>query len=97
MPYAAFRSIGAYVPAKILTNADLAQMVDTSDEWITKRTGIEERHIAAKDETTSDMGYNAAKLAIEKRSCTSRYRYAYLCNYISRLLLYALNSYYHSQ
>ncbi len=66
MPYAAFRSIGAYVPAKILTNADLAQMVDTSDEWITKRTGIEERHIAAKDETTSDMGYNAAKLAIER-------------------------------
>ena len=47
MAYAAFRSIGAYVPEKILTNDDLAKMVDTSDEWITKRTGIKERHIAA--------------------------------------------------
>ena len=66
MAYAAFRSIGAYAPKKILTNEDLAQMVDTSDEWITKRTGIKERHIAAKDETTSDMGVAAAKLAIER-------------------------------
>jgi 3-oxoacyl-[acyl-carrier-protein] synthase-3 len=54
--YAAFSSIGAYVPSKILTNADLEVMVDTTDEWIFKRTGIKERHIAAKDETTSDMG-----------------------------------------
>lgn len=66
MPYAAFRSIGAYAPQKILTNEDLAKMVDTSDEWITKRTGIKERHIAAKDETTSDMGEAAAKIAIER-------------------------------
>jgi 3-oxoacyl-[acyl-carrier-protein] synthase-3 len=66
MPYAAFRSIGAYVPEKILTNEDLAQMVDTSDEWITKRTGIKERHIAAKDEFTSDLGVKAAQLAIER-------------------------------
>jgi len=66
MAYAAFRSIGAYAPKKILTNQDLATMVDTSDEWITKRTGIKERHIAAKDETTSDMGVAAAKLAIER-------------------------------
>jgi len=66
MAYAAFRSIGAYAPEKILTNSDLAQMVDTSDEWITKRTGIKERHIAAKNETTSDMGVAAAKLAIER-------------------------------
>ena len=54
--YAAFRSIGAYVPSKILTNTDLEVMVDTSDEWITKRTGIKERHIAAENETTSDRG-----------------------------------------
>ncbi len=66
MAYAAFRSIGAYVPSKILTNADLAVMVDTSDEWITKRTGIKERHIAAENETTSDMGVAAAKKAIER-------------------------------
>ena len=66
MAYAAFRSIGAYVPEKILTNDDLAQMVDTTDEWITKRTGIKERHIAAENEYTSDLGTKAAELAIER-------------------------------
>jgi len=66
MPYAAFRSIGAYVPEKILTNEDLSKMVDTSDEWITKRTGIKERHIAADDEFTSDLGVKAAQKAIER-------------------------------
>ncbi len=66
MPYAAFRSIGAYVPQKILTNEDLSKMVDTSDEWITKRTGIKERHIAAEDEFTSDLGVKAAQKAIER-------------------------------
>ncbi|MCD4668495.1 MAG: ketoacyl-ACP synthase III [Sulfurimonas sp.] len=71
MAYAAFRSIGAYVPSKILTNEDLATMVDTSDEWITKRTGIKERHIAGENETTSDMGVEAAKLAIERSGIDS--------------------------
>jgi 3-oxoacyl-[acyl-carrier-protein] synthase-3 len=66
MAYAAFRSIGAYAPKKILTNEELSTMVDTTDEWITKRTGIKERHIAREDETTSDMGVSAAKLAIER-------------------------------
>jgi len=64
--YAAFRSIGAYVPEKILTNEELTHMVDTTDEWITKRTGIKERRIAAQDETTSDMAVKAAELAIER-------------------------------
>ena len=64
--YAAFRSIGAYVPEKVLTNDELAQMVDTTDEWITKRTGIKERRIAAEDETTSDMAVKAAEKAIER-------------------------------
>ena len=64
--YASFKSIGAYVPEAILTNADLEKLVDTSDEWILKRTGIKERHIAAKDEYTSDMGAKAAALAIER-------------------------------
>ncbi len=66
MAYAAFRSIGAYVPSKILTNDDLSKMVDTTDEWISKRTGIKERHIAEENETTSDLGVEAAKLAIQR-------------------------------
>jgi 3-oxoacyl-[acyl-carrier-protein] synthase-3 len=66
MAYAAFRSIGAYVPQKILTNDDLSKMVDTTDEWITKRTGIKERRIAAENETTSDMGVKAANKAIDR-------------------------------
>ena len=64
--YAAFRSIGAYAPEKILTNADLSKMVDTTDEWITKRTGIQERRIAAENELTSDLGVKAAEQAIER-------------------------------
>ena len=56
---------GHYVPEKILTNADLERMVDTNDEWIRTRTGIEERHIAAKNETTSDMAYQAGLNALE--------------------------------
>jgi 3-oxoacyl-[acyl-carrier-protein] synthase-3 len=57
--YASFKSIGAYVPTKILTNKDLEKIVDTSDEWITKRTGIKTRHIA-EDEVTSDLATKAA-------------------------------------
>ena len=66
MTYAALRSIGAYAPEKLLTNEDLSKMVDTTDEWITKRTGIKERHIAAKDEHTSDLGVKAAKKALDR-------------------------------
>jgi len=57
---------GSYVPEKILTNEDLSKMVDTSDEWITSRTGIKERRVAAKDEHTSDMAAKAALKAIEQ-------------------------------
>lgn len=64
--YASFRSVGAYVPEKILSNTDLEKMVDTTDEWIVKRTGISERRIAADNEYTSDMGAKAAALAIER-------------------------------
>lgn len=56
---------GSYLPEKVLTNHDLEQMVDTSDEWITRRTGIKERRIAADDETTSDLGTAAARKALE--------------------------------
>lgn len=64
--YAKFHSIGAYVPSKILSNNDLEKMVDTSDEWILKRTGISERRIAKEDEYTSDMATKASILAIER-------------------------------
>jgi 3-oxoacyl-[acyl-carrier-protein] synthase-3 len=55
---------GSYLPSRVLTNADLSRMVDTTDEWITQRTGIRERHIAAEGETTSDMGIKAARAAL---------------------------------
>jgi len=70
--YASFRSIGAYVPEKILSNADLEKMVDTTDEWILKRTGISERHIAAENEVTSDLGAKAAALAIERADISAK-------------------------
>jgi 3-oxoacyl-[acyl-carrier-protein] synthase III len=57
---------GSYVPKKVLTNEDLSRIVDTNDEWITTRTGIKERRIAAKDEQTSDMAAKAALKAIEQ-------------------------------
>ncbi|WP_460821037.1 beta-ketoacyl-ACP synthase III [Lysobacter olei] len=56
---------GSYLPEKVLTNDDLAKLVDTSDEWIAARTGIRERHIAAEGETTSDLAYQAALRALE--------------------------------
>jgi 3-oxoacyl-[acyl-carrier-protein] synthase-3 len=55
---------GSYLPKRVLTNKELAETVDTSDEWIVQRTGIEERHIAASDEFTSDLGLAAARAAI---------------------------------
>jgi 3-oxoacyl-[acyl-carrier-protein] synthase-3 len=58
--------IGSYLPQNILSNSDLEKMVDTSDEWISVRTGIKERRIAAADEAASDMGYIAAERALEK-------------------------------
>jgi 3-oxoacyl-[acyl-carrier-protein] synthase-3 len=64
--YAKFHSIGASVPSKILSNEDLEKMVDTSDEWILKRTGIKERRIAGENESTSDMATVASNIAIER-------------------------------
>src|SRR6202045_2561032 len=63
---------GSYVPDKRLTNADLSKMVDTSDDWITTRTGIKERRIAAKDEYTSDMAAKAALAAIEQAGISAK-------------------------
>ncbi len=56
---------GSYLPERVLTNAELSKMVDTSDEWIVERTGIRERHIAAEGEYTSDLAIAAARRAIE--------------------------------
>ncbi|HBU80138.1 MULTISPECIES: beta-ketoacyl-ACP synthase III [Paenibacillus] len=61
---------GKYVPEKILTNSDLEKMVDTNDEWIVSRTGIKERHIAAPDQATSDLAYEAAIKALESAGMT---------------------------
>lgn len=65
------RGVGSYLPARTLTNAELAKMVDTSDEWIVQRTGIRERHIAAKDEKTSDLAIAAAKSALSNAGMTA--------------------------
>lgn len=65
MIFSRIAGTGSYLPAKILTNAELESMVDTTDEWIFARTGIRERHIVASDELTSDLGFSAAKNAIE--------------------------------
>jgi 3-oxoacyl-[acyl-carrier-protein] synthase-3 len=62
---------GSYLPARVLTNADLAKIVDTSDEWIVERTGIRQRHIAADDEKTSDLALNAAKAALKHAGMTA--------------------------
>jgi len=58
------RSLGHYQPSRVLTNAELAQRVDTTDEWITRRVGIRTRHIAAPDETVADMGARAGAKAL---------------------------------
>ena len=57
---------GSYLPARVMTNADLEKIVDTTDEWIISRTGIKERRIAAEDEHTSDIGAAAARKALEQ-------------------------------
>lgn len=64
MIFSRIAGTGSYLPSKILTNADLEHMVDTTDEWIFTRTGIRERHIAADGEFTSDLALQAAKNAI---------------------------------
>jgi 3-oxoacyl-[acyl-carrier-protein] synthase-3 len=64
MKYARIAATGSYLPAKILTNDDLAKMVDTSDEWIVQRTGIKQRHIATEQDNVISMAANAARSAL---------------------------------
>jgi 3-oxoacyl-[acyl-carrier-protein] synthase-3 len=59
------KGTGAYLPEKILTNADLESIVDTTDEWIVQRSGIKQRHIAAEGQTTSDMASEAGRDALK--------------------------------
>ncbi|MTI64757.1 beta-ketoacyl-ACP synthase III [Methylophaga sp.] len=65
MIYSRIAGTGSYLPEKVLTNHDLEKMVDTTDQWITDRTGIKKRHIVADDETTTDLAYQAAIKAME--------------------------------
>jgi 3-oxoacyl-[acyl-carrier-protein] synthase III len=64
-------SVGAYVPPRLLTNADLEKLVATNDQWITERTGIRERHIVEKGVATSDLAVEAAKLCLAKRGISA--------------------------
>ena len=67
MANAKISALGCYVPPRVLTNADLEKMVNTTDQWIMERTGIRERHIADPGVATSDLAYEAAKIALEQR------------------------------
>jgi 3-oxoacyl-[acyl-carrier-protein] synthase-3 len=80
---ASFKSIGAYLPEKTLTNADFEKMVDTTDEWIMKRTGIKSRHIADENESTSDLAYKACEVAIQRANIDKNEIDAIICATIS--------------
>src|ERR1041385_6453718 len=67
---AAITAVGGWLPETVLTNQELEKMVDTTDEWITTRTGIKERRLAAKDEFTSDMAAKAALRAMKAAGVT---------------------------
>ncbi|MDE2126600.1 MAG: ketoacyl-ACP synthase III [Armatimonadetes bacterium] len=76
---AGFASLGAAVPKRILTNAELAEMVETSDEWIRSRTGIEQRHVAGPDEFTSDLAVAASLDALRRSPFTAEQIDLVLC------------------
>jgi 3-oxoacyl-[acyl-carrier-protein] synthase III len=65
MIYSRIAGTGRFLPERILTNADLEKMIDTTDEWIRTRTGVERRHIASEDQTTSDLCVEAAQIAMD--------------------------------
>ncbi len=71
MIYSKITGTGGYLPERIMENSELEQMVDTSDEWITSRTGINKRHIAAEDETTCDLAEHAARNAMQAAAVTA--------------------------
>ena len=65
MQRSVIRSVGSYLPKRVISNAELATMVDTSDEWIVERTGIKQRHVAAEGEFTSHLAIKAAQAALD--------------------------------
>lgn len=71
MIYSRIAGTGAYLPERIMENAELEKMVDTSDEWIKTRTGIHKRHIAAEGETSCDLAEHAARMAMEAATVTA--------------------------
>ena len=72
MYYAAMRSIASYVPTRCIPNAEFEKTLDTSDEWITKRTGIKTRYFASDDQSGSDLGVEAARLALSRANLTPK-------------------------
>lgn len=66
--YSRIVGTGSALPERVVTNADLESMVDTSDKWIFERTGIRERRIAAPGETSTDLGEKAARAALDRKS-----------------------------
>ncbi len=70
MTHTVFLGVGGYLPERVLTNDELATMVDTTDEWIVQRTGIHQRHIAAEGELTSDLAVKAAQVAMANAGVT---------------------------
>jgi 3-oxoacyl-[acyl-carrier-protein] synthase III len=65
-------SVGSYLPERILSNVDLEKMVDTSDDWITERTGIRERRIADESQAASDLAFEASQIALERAGLNAR-------------------------
>ena len=70
MRRAVVQSIGHYLPERVVENSEFESTLETNDAWIRSRTGIERRHFAAENETTSDMGIKAAQAALENAGCT---------------------------
>ena len=68
MPYAAVTGWGKATPERVLTNQDLERMVETSDEWIVSRTGIRERHVVGKDDSTTSLATAAARRGARRRA-----------------------------
>ena len=70
MTYSRIVGTGRYLPERVMTNADLEKIVDTTDEWIRTRTGVERRHVVEPEQTTSDMCVEAAKKAMDAAGVT---------------------------
>src|SRR5438552_8034432 len=86
--HAKISALGTYVPPRILSNSDLEKMVETSDEWITSRTGIRERHIVDKGAATSDLAVAAAQKALAERGLTPIDVEAFVVGSVTMVMLF---------